>query len=73
MKYDRDNIPGPAWFRHRMDDHAKLRIMLRGFFTPLTGAVQEVKGAEVLIGDGVYGRWVTVSGKKKDVHSVEVL
>ena len=62
-------VPGPAWFKHRLNDGARLRVFIKGWFTPLHGPVLEVKGREVNIG----GRWVTVTGPKCDVHSVEVL
>ena len=65
---------GPAWFKHRRDDGAKLRVFIKGWFTPLHGYVVDVKGPAVLIQDqNGMGRWVTVSGKKSEVQNVEVL
>ena len=64
-----NTVPGPAWFKHRRDDGKTLRVYLKGWFTPLHGKVLDVVGTKANIG----GRWITLTGPKCDVQSVEVL
>ena len=63
------SVPGPAWFRHRMGDGLKVRVFLKGWFTPLQGTVEAVDKNRACI----QGRWFTLTGRKCDVHSVEMM
>lgn len=59
----------PAWFSRQITRETRLRVWLRGWFSPLHGTVTAVDGVQACIG----GKWVTLSGKKADVVSVEIL
>jgi len=64
-----DSVPGPAWFKRYRGTTTKLRIFLRGWFTPLHGCVEDVDGNQARVA----GRWITLTGRKCDVQSVEVI
>ena len=59
----------PAFVRRLIGTGRKVRVFLRGWFTPLHGEVTEVEKNRARIA----GKWVTLSGPKADVQSLEVL
>ena len=63
------NQMSPAFVRRLIGTGKKVRVFLNGWFTPLHGEVSDVSKNRACIG----GRWVTLSGAKQDVRSLEVL
>lgn len=59
----------PAFVRRLIGTGKKVRVFLHGWFTPLHGEVTDVDRNKALIA----GRWVTLTGSKKDIRSLEVL
>jgi len=59
----------PATVRRLIGTGRKVRVFLRGWFTPLHGEVTEVEKNRACIA----GKWVTLTGPKADVQSLEVL
>jgi len=59
----------PAAMRRLIGTGRKVRVFIRGWFTPLHGEVTEVSKNQACIA----GKWVTLNGPKADVKSVEVI
>ena len=55
-----------AWFRSQLG--RKIRVYIKGWFTPLHGVVEDVVLDRACVG----GKWIRIAGHKNEVEKVEI-